>query len=189
MRKKAFQLTFLSCVLLFVFSCLTINIYFPEAEVKKTADEIVEKVRKSDKKSEKDEEKEKKESFSLIPLAYAQEETKVTNPKIRALEQSLGDRFPKLEPFFGGGNIGETNDGSIQIRDESTLSLQQKALLRGLVKDENEDRKNLYAEVAAAMDIDPKQISRIQKIFAEKWIEKAKPGWWIQKENGEWAKK
>lgn len=189
MRKKTFRLTFLSCVLLFLFSCLTINIYFPEAEVKKTADEIVEKVRKSDKKSDKEEEKEKKVSFSLVPLAYAQQETEVTNPKIRALEQSLGERFPKLEPFFGGGNIGETNDGFIQVRDESTLSLQQKALLRSLVKDENEDRKNLYAAVAAAKDIDPKQINRIQKIFAEKWIEKAKPGWWIQKENGEWAKK
>jgi uncharacterized protein YdbL (DUF1318 family) len=185
MRKKAFRLTFLSCVLLFLFSCLTINIYFPEAEVKKTAEEIVEKVRKSD----KEEEKEKKVSFSLVPLAYAQQETEVTNPKIRALEQSLGERFPKLEPFFAGGNIGETNDGFVQVRDESTLSLQQKAQLRSLVKDENEDRKNLYAAVAEAKEIDPKQINRIQKIFADKWIEKAKPGWWIQKENGEWAKK
>ena len=185
MRKKALKLTLVGCILLFFFSCLTINIYFPEAEVKKTADEIVEKVRKSD----KEEEKEKKESFSLMPLAYAQEETKVTNPKIRALEQSLGERFPKLEPFFNGGNIGETSDGFIQVRDESALSLQQKAMLRNLVKDENDDRKSLYAEVAAAMDIDPKQINRIQKIFADKWIEKAKAGWWIQKENGEWVKK
>lgn len=186
MRQKALKLAVISASLLFFFSCLTINIYFPEAEVKKTADEIVSDVRKSD---EDKEEKEKKASFSLIPAAYAQQETEVTNPKIRALKQSLKDRFPKLEPFFQGGNIGEKNDGFIEVRDESTLNLQQKSVLRNLVRDENGDRKNLYDEVATALNIEASQIIRVQKIFAERWIQAAKSGWWIQKENGQWVKK
>ncbi len=47
----------------------------------------------------------------------------------------------------------------------------------------------MYAEVARAMEIDASQIVKIQKIFAAQWIKKAESGWWIQKENGEWAKK
>ncbi|GAI94201.1 unnamed protein product, partial [marine sediment metagenome] len=59
MKLKAFQLALVSWALLFFFSCLTINIYFPEAAVKKAADEIVDEIRKSDK-----EDKEKKDSGS-----------------------------------------------------------------------------------------------------------------------------
>ena len=75
-------------------------------------------------------------SFSLVPAAYAKEEVEVSTPKIRALKQSLRERFPKLRPFFDKGNIGETNDGFIQIRDESGLNLKEKAMLRNLEKEE-----------------------------------------------------
>lgn len=193
MKTKALKLTLFSWVLLFLCSCLTINIYFPEAAVKKTADEIVEDIRKSD-----EEKKEIKKSvleenqgisFSFIPSAYAQEETQVTTPKIRALKQSLKARFPKLRPFFDKGNIGEANNGFIRVRDESGLALREKAQLRSLEKEENKDRRNLYTEVAKALDIDSSQINRVQKIFAGSWIKDARPGWWIQKENGQWVKK
>jgi len=201
MRLKHLKLASIIWSLLFLFSCLTINIYFPEAAVKKTADEIVEEIRKSE---EKDKEKkgsgsqenkikqvlfDRGSSFSLIPSAYAQEETEVSTPKIRALKQSLKERFPKLRPFFNRGNIGETNDGFIRIRDESGLNLKEKALLRNLEKEENNDRRSLYAQVARALDVDRSQIGRVQKIFAERWINNARPGWWIQEENGEWIKK
>ena len=197
MRPKLLKFASISLSFLFLFSCLTINIYFPEAEVQKTADEIVKEIRKSEeeKKNVPDGSEaqeilvDRRSSFSLVPAAYAQEEVEVSTPKIRALKQSLKGRFPKLRPFFSKGNIGETNDGSIQIRDESGLNLKEKALLRNLVKDENNDRRNLYAEVAKALDVDPKQINRVRKIFAERWIKEALPGWWIKKEDGGWVKK
>ncbi len=128
-------------------------------------------------------------SFSLVSTAYAQEEVEVSTPKIRALKQSLKERFPKLRPFFDKGNIGETNDGSVQVRNEEGLNLKEKALLRNLVNDENDDRRNLYSEVGKALDVDPSQINRVSKIFAERWIKEAKAGWWIQKEDGSWIKK
>jgi uncharacterized protein YdbL (DUF1318 family) len=191
MRLKPLKFVSISLTFLFLFSCLTINIYFPEAEVQKTADEIVKEIRKSE--EEKKEEKkilvDRRSSFSLVTAAYAQEEVEVSTPKIRALKQSLKGRFQELRPFFSKGNIGETNDGSIQIRDESGLNLKEKAKLRNLVKDENNDRRNLYAEVAKALDVDPSQINRVRKIFAERWIKEARPGWWIQKEDGGWVKK
>jgi len=199
MKLKPLKIASIILSFLFLFSCLTINIYFPEAEVRKDAEEIVKEIRKSE--EEKKEEKknvsdagraqkilaDRGNSFSLIPAAYAQEE--VTNPKIRALKQSLSERFPKLRPFFDKGNIGETNDGFVQVRDEAGLNLKEKALLRNLVNDENSNRRNLYAEYAKAKEIEASQIKRVQKIFAERWINEAKAGWWIQKEDGGWVKK
>lgn len=192
MRKTIQFSAIFGCLISFVLSCLTINIYFPEATVKRTADDIVEEVRGT-----KEEDKTKKEknlslsSFSFVPVAYAQEreEEKVTTPKIRALKESLKARFPSLVPFFDGANIGEGNDGYLQIRNEETMTLKEKATLRQLVKEENRDRESLYAEVAKALEIDSSQIPRIQRIFAESWIKNARPGWWIQKEDGEWTRK
>ena len=191
MRNKITSFICLGWLLPLLVSCLTINIYFPEATVKRTADEIVEEVRGT-----KEEDKDKKEnklstsSFSLISLVYAQEpEEKVTTPKIRALKESLKERFPSLVSYFDAGNIGEGKEGYLHIINEENLSLKQKAELRQLVKDENNDRENLYAEVAKALEIDPSQISRIQKLFAQSWIKNARPGWWIQNEAGEWTRK
>ncbi len=200
MRLKTLKCVSASLAFLFLLSCITVNIYFPEAEVKKVAEEIVDEIRKDEGEKEK---KDKKiqvmdldqmslslgSSSSLVPLVYAQQETEVSTPKIRALKQSMGERFAQLRPFFDSGKIGETNDGFIKIRDESGLNLKDKALLRNLERDENNDRKNLYSEVAVALEVQSSQISRVQKIFAQKWIETAKPGWWIQKESGEWVKK
>lgn len=181
------------------FSCVTINIYFPEAAVKEIADEIVGEVRKTD-DTKKDEVKkvsameksllQQAKTFSLVRAAYAQEqETSVSNPKIRALKESIKERFAEFERFYNDSHVGEAIDGFVQVREEGDLSLKDRAQLRSLVKDENEDRKNLYAEVARALEIESSQIPRLQKVFAESWIEKARPGWWIQKEDGEWAKK
>lgn len=191
MRQKVVGLVASASAFFWLLSCVTINIYFPEATVKRAAEEIVEDVRKP---AEKEKNKAlpglgSGSSFSLVPAAYAQQETEVSSPAIRALKDSLRERFLKLRPFFERGSVGEANTGFVEIRDETGLSLKEKADLRNLVKEENADRKNLYAEVARALNIDPSQISRIQKIFAESWIASSEPGWWVQKEDGEWVKK
>ena len=190
MRK--FSPVFTIFVILFVWAiaCVTINIYFPEAAVQKTAEEIVDEVRKSEEEGKKKQEKDiVQSSFSLIPAVYAQEEETVSTPKIRALKQSLKDKEPLLRPFFNQGNIGEANDGFIKIRSEDNLNLKDKADLRRLTKEVNSDRESLYAEVAKALNIEESQIPRIQKIFAKRWIENSRPGWWIQKDDGEWIRK
>ena len=101
----------------------------------------------------------------------------------------MKNRFPALKPYFDGSNVGETNKGMVEVRDEAGLNLQAKAALRNLVKDENGDRTKLYAEVAKSLNIEASQIERIQKIFAESWIKAASSGWWVQKDAGEWVKK
>jgi uncharacterized protein YdbL (DUF1318 family) len=195
MRKRYTLGTAVAVGLVFVLACITVNIYFPEATVRQAAAEIVEEIRKDDvgKKAPQAalemQALRESPSFSFVPAAYAQEATSVSTPAIRALKDSMKSRFPSLKPYFDAGNIGETNLGMLEVRDEAGLNLQAKAALRNLVKDENSDRARLYAEVAQALKIEASQIEKIQKIFAAEWAKSAAAGWWIQQEDGTWVKK
>jgi uncharacterized protein YdbL (DUF1318 family) len=181
--------------LLLALACITVNIYFPEATVKQAAAEIVDEIRKTEAEKKAPEaltalpEPSRAPAFSLVPAAYAQEATNVSTPAIRALKDSMKARFPTLKPYFDAGNVGETNKGLIEVRDETGLNLQAKSALRNAVKDENADRSKLYAEVAKALNIESSQIEKIQKIFAAEWAKSAVAGWWVQNEDGAWAKK
>jgi len=192
MKKRYAVGTFAAVGLVFVLACITVNIYFPEATVKQAAAEIVDEIRKTDAEKKAPEALTALPSagpFSLVPAAWAQEATSVSTPAIRALKEAMKNRFPALKPYFDGGNLGETNKGAVEVRDEAGLNLQAKAALRNLVKDENGDRAKLYAEVAKALNIEASQIEKIQKIFAEEWAKSAAPGWWVQQEGGAWVKK
>jgi hypothetical protein len=195
MKPKAIALAVFAAGLSLALACITVNIYFPEAAVKQAASEIVDEVRQQDTKAKPPAEPAKKQvvsrraGFTLVPAAYAQQETAVSSPTIRAIKDSMKQRFPSLKPFYDGGNIGENNGGFLEVRDDSGLSLKDKATLRDLVRDENADRTKLYGEVAKALNIDASQVGRVQKIFAQSWIGSAAPGWWVQKETGEWVKK
>lgn len=195
MRKRHALGTAAAVGLAFVVACITVNIYFPEATVKQAAAEIVDEIRKTDAAKKAPEAvaqlpaPRESSPFSLVPAAYAQQETTVSTPAIRALKDSMRARFASLKPFFDAGNIGESNKGLLEVRDEAGLNLQAKAALRNLVKDENSDRTQLYAEVAKALNIETSQIEKIQKIFAAEWEKSAAAGWWVQQEGGNWVKK
>ena len=184
MRKRFLKAIAPAAAAFAIISCITVNIYFPEAEVRKTAEEIVNDVRGGEKKEEI-----KDTSFSFFPKLYAQQETEVTTPKIRALKEAMKGRLNQLVPHFAAGRIGEANTGFLQTLNEEGLSLQDRAVFRKLVKDENQDRTDLYGEVAKALDIAQNQVERVQKIFAELWINSARTGWMIQNPDGNWVKK
>lgn len=190
MKKKLVMLTLVGMAAGFALACINVNIYFPEATVKKAAEEIVDEIRKTDgEPAKKQTACFENRGFSLVTMAYAQEETSVSNPAIRSLKDSMKNRFPSLKPFFEGGNIGENNKGFLDVRDEASLNLKDKAALRNMVKDENADRTKLYTEVTKALNIEAAQVERIQKIFATNWVKSASTGWWIQQDNGAWVKK
>jgi uncharacterized protein YdbL (DUF1318 family) len=185
-------------VIVFIISCVTVNIYFPAAEVQKAADVIVEDVRQLDKKQDqKPQEQQKLNQYyqKLKKLswgtaeAYAQIDIEVTTPAIRALKDSIKARFPQLKPFYDKGNVGESNTGFLENRDLGNMSLKEKADLSRLIEQENKDRKDLYAEIMKANKFGPDVLPQIQKIFANSWRDKSQSGWWIQKDSGEWEKK
>ena len=185
-------------LILFIAACVTVNIYFPAAEVQKAADEIVGDVRNIEKKDEqKPEEKQKINKLFKEPkrlswgpsVAYAQIDIEVSTPAIRALKDSMKERFPQLKPFYDRGNIGESNMGLLENRDLTGLNLKEKADLSRLVELENKERKALYTEIMKANKFGPEVLPQIQKIFANSWREKSQSGLWIQKDSSEWEKK
>ena len=181
-------------------SCVTVNIYFPAAAIQKAADQIVDDVRKAPEETpEKTPEQtpDKKSQlgwFRFVAIGpneahAAAVDVNVSTPAIRALKDAMAGRFPQLQPFYGKGAVGETNNGLVTVRDTGALSLKEKADVNRLVADENRDRTALYTEIIKANNIDMGQLPEVQKIFANSWRGKSAPGWWIQQDNGQWAKK
>jgi uncharacterized protein YdbL (DUF1318 family) len=171
---------------IFIASCVTVNIYFPAAAVQKAADQIVDDVR--DKNSWL---LEQLKRISLGPQeAYAQQvNIDVSTPAIRALRDAMSNRFPALKPYYDKGAIGENNNGYIEARDVGTLNLQDRGNLSRLMDQENKDRQGLYREIMTANRFGPEALPQIQRIFANSWRAKSAPGWWVQADNGQWAKK
>ena len=185
-------------------SCVTINIYFPAAEVQKAAEEIVTDVRKG---AEKPPAPQKPPAAApgktegalrrflaevLAPReAHAQTkaETAVSNAAIRALKDSMRARQTQLAPFYDKGAVGENREGYLEARDAGSLDLQGRAALQRLISAENQDRRRLYEEVAKALNVDKSQVPRIGATFAEEWQKSARPGWQVQKPDGSWVRK
>jgi len=192
MNKRSMRVLFLAGLALAILSCITVNIYFPEAEVKKAAEDIVNDVRGTDQQKKEEIKKDAvagTSGFSLFPTLYAQQATEVSTPGIRALKEAMKARLPQLTPHYDAGRIGEATTGFLQTLNEDGLSLQDKSVFRKLVNDENRDRKDLYNQVAAALKVDPSKLVDVQKIFADQWIATAHAGWMVQKPEGSWAKK
>jgi uncharacterized protein len=192
MKIRSMRSVFLAGLTLALLSCITVNIYFPEAEVKKAAEDIVNDVRGTDKQKKEEIKKEvvaESSGFSLVPGLYAQQATEVSTPRIRAIKESMKARLEQLVPFYDAGRIGEGKDGMLSVLKEDGLSLQDKSVLRKVTGDENKDRKDLYAEVAKALNVDASKMGDVQKIFADQWIGTARAGWMVQNADGTWAKK
>lgn len=172
--KSLFVTGILSAIL--IFACVTINIYFPAEKVESVAGEIVEDIRGSQTQEEKESDEKEKSFFgdrhftvSLVTAAWAEDVTAVSNPTIRTLKQQMKERFKMLKPWFDRGVLKEGDDGYVGIAQTGGLGLKEKNEIRKLVDAENSDRRALYRAVAEALQIDPGQIDRIGRIFAEQW--------------------
>ncbi|OGP82846.1 MAG: hypothetical protein A2Y95_04315 [Deltaproteobacteria bacterium RBG_13_65_10] len=179
--------------------CVTVNLYFPSAEVQKAADQIVDEVHTGGptKPAPADHSRlgPRLESFvawfspASAMAAEQKVDIEVSTPAIRAIKERMKQRFPGLVSFYESGALGETRMGLCAIRESVPLSLARKAELRRIVDGENADRKQLYTEIARANNWPDEQIESIQKLFANSWRAKARTGWWIQDDSGKWMKK
>jgi uncharacterized protein YdbL (DUF1318 family) len=179
-----------------VLSCVTVNIYFPSAEVQKAADKIVDDIRTrgNDIKTEPapgpSSRLDSLRPFSFAPgQAYAATDIDVSTPAIRGIKESMKNRFPLLKPFYDKGALGENNKGLVEAKDMAVLNLQERGQINKLIDQENKDRGALYREIATANKLGPEAVPQIEKIFANSWRDKSQPGWWVQDDNGSWGKK
>ncbi len=195
MRIAKIKILFPFWTLTLMMACVTVNVYFPAREVEKKAGEIVDEIRKKDQTAPTNPSgpQSKWEVLAALVahrgLAYAQREAEASTPAIQNLKSQIKDRFPRLAPFFQKGAIGEGRRGLLEVRETKGLSPTERTELKSLVEAENRDRRTLYQEVAKSMNISADQITKVQRIFADKWQQAAAPGWWIQKEDGAWVQK
>ena len=186
-------------------ACVTINVYFPAAAAEKAADQIIDKVTSGADVATPAAPPPPRTAIDrapilmlagavlerLVPAAHAQQsaDLDISSPEIRAITASMQARFAQLEKFFSSGAVGLTANGLIEIRDPNAAALAERALVKGLVAEDNRDRNALYAAIARAnghAEWEPD----IRRIFARRWVERgAQPGWYYQDASGNWRQK
>ena len=179
-RLLSFMVPFL---VVFLFACVTINIYFPAKKVETVAEDIVGDIRgNQDKNAPKpsDQEPPSKKSkplsywFNQLNIfgpssAFAQEVTEVSNATIRVLKEKMKKRYPLMKPFYTKGIFKEGANGYVMAGDFDQMDLKMRSHVKKLMKAENSDREKLYQEVATALKIDSSQINQVAEIFAKQW--------------------
>lgn len=124
----------------------------------------------------------------LVALnAFAAADIEVNTPGVNAIKQSMQTRHSQLAAHYASGAVGLTSDGMIALRDAAAVPLSQRQAVSSLVAAENQDRNALYAEIANANG-HPEWQAEIRSTFAQRWIQRAQPGWWVQDGNG-WRQK
>lgn len=186
-------------------ACVTINVYFPAAAVEQAADKVISEVTggaapTTHWRAPSDSSLVElpllalgKVLYAVVPAAHAQAEANIdiSTSEIRAVTDSMKARFAQLKPFFVSGAVGLTNDGRIELRDQSLVSLAERATVRRLIAEDNKDRDTLYLEIAKA-NKHPEWEPDIRKIFARRWVESksgAETGWYYQDAGGAWVQK
>jgi uncharacterized protein YdbL (DUF1318 family) len=199
-------------LVLLLAACVTVNVYFPAAAAQDAADTIIDTVTKQPGAAQPQDAQPtppssqvlpKREAMPIllaaagralelmIPAAQAQAAANldISSPEIRAVTSSMQQRFGQLEKYFASGAVGLTADGLIEVRDQNAVPLAERATVKRLVAEDNDDRQTLYAEIARA-NKHPEWEGDIRKTFARRWVERgAKTGWYYKDAGGSWKQK
>lgn len=200
MKKWSQSMLLFSFVL--VTACVTINVYFPAAEVESAAEKIVKDVLNEEPVNPEDDQtilirdsgirywaQQINPLNWVISTAQAQADITLSSPAINELTAKMKDRFNQsLKTHLDSNVVGFTNSGLVEIVDASQLGLKDRQMVKKVVADENRDRAALYREMAIAND-HPEWEEQIREAFVKQWIQQAKPGWSYQNQSGQWVKK
>lgn len=121
-------------------------------------------------------------------LAYAQGNLEINTPVVAQLKGAMHARHTQLSPLLVSGALGLASDGTVQMHDANAVPLAQRQAAQGLIAAENADRIALYREIARANG-KPEWEQEIRTTFAQRWIDKAPAGWWVQDARGNWTRK
>ena len=202
--KKRFLLAGLIFVLV---SCavITVNIYFPEKDVKEAYKTLEKELMGTEKQPEELKPSGKPESslrFEIIPAAYAQESElsgKIADivkkmPDVVNAYKEMGERIADIDRLRDSGMVGEGKNGLLALREGNVGPADKK-----LVDQENENRRTVMKGMTKAIirinrvpenDANMKQVMpQAVDQFASIRRDSAKRGWWIQDASGNWLKK
>jgi len=191
--------------------CVTINLYFPEGEVKDLAQKIEDEVQEKAAEETPDDQTPPPPAQDdstprtsrrgttgpldlLLGVSVVEAQTvpepEVTNPAIRKIIDSRAARLSEVNRYKSQGVIGENNQGLLEARNLDSISdLRERAEVQKLVRAENADREQLYKEIAAVKNIELSQLDKIRATYAETLRANARPGDWIQMPDGSWKQK
>jgi Protein of unknown function (DUF1318) len=195
----------------FLVSCaiITVNIYFPEKDVKEAYKELEKELMTPGKGKEeqpKSEPAAKPESimpFDLVASAYAQEPGMADNiaqivkkmPDVVNAYRDMGSRLPQIDRLRDSGAVGEGNNGLLVVRDEKLVAPAD----RQTVTMENQNRSTVINGMTRAIiriNRVPENEQNLRQVmpqaaqqFAALRRDSAKKGWWIQDPAGNWARK
>ena len=206
MKRKAKVL--MGALFFMMVSCaiITVNIYFPEKDVKEAYKTLEEELMSPDEqKTDEQKPDTKPESsiqFEFVSSAYAQEEDlsgKITEivkkmPDVVNAYKEMGARIADTDRLRDSGIVGEGNNGLLVVREGVLIPFDQK-----IVEMENEDRKTVMKGMAKAViriNRQPDNEENMNQVlpqaveqFAAVRRDSAKTGWWIQDPSGNWSKK
>lgn len=187
---------------LFVAACVTINVYFPAAEVESAAEKIVKDVLSGEETPAQDDQSSIHQPSLIRSIAYygnplnwvissaqAQVDITISSPAINVLTEKMKTRYSEsLKTHLEKNVVGFNNQGFVEIVDASQLGLKDRQNLKKIVADENRDREALYREMAIANN-HPEWEDKIREAFIKQWIEQAQTGWSYQNSAGNWTVK
>ncbi len=205
----------IAAVIFTIASCavITVNVYFPEKDVKEAYKNLEDELMKPDNAAPDKQETPAKEKpaqdkpessirFDFVSSAYAQDsdlakriaDTIRKMPDVVAAYRAIGAVIPDLDRLRSNGAVGEANNGLLVPR-EGTMSPSDKQLVDMV----NADRKiviNGMAKAILRINRSPENADTLKQVipqateqFAGIRRDTAKKGWWIQDTNGNWAKK
>lgn len=125
--------------------------------------------------------------FAFTSALAAQGNLEIDSPAIAALKAAMQQRHARLAPLYASGAVGQAADGTVALRDASGVPLAQRGQVNSLIAAENADRAALYREIARANG-HPEWEADVRRTFAQRWIERAQPGWWVQRDRS-WVRK
>jgi len=192
---------------LIIASCavITVNIYFPEKDVKEAYKVLEKELMDTGSKPDEQRPTGKPESsiqFEFVKSAYAQEselsdkiaEAVRKMPDVVNAYKEMGARIADIDRLRDSGTVGEANTGLLVEREKGLSPADKK-----VVDAENENRKTVVNGMTKAIirinrqPETPDNISQVRpqatKQFAAIRRDSAKKGWWVQDDNGNWTKK
>lgn len=194
---------------------ITVNVYFPAAELEDAATQIEQEIRSDTPDGGAPEAPSPAPSSDSVPKAGREPQgailwplwryvhltigpataeaqgidVNIKTPTIRSLIASRKQRYTSLRPLLDQCILGETQNGLVELTSQPGVSLKDKARAKQLRDQENRDRQKLYQEIATANHLPAARIGDVAAIFANVNQREAPRGWCIQEANGKWQKK